>query len=181
MVLSKRERLIAIAVVAVLGVLALDQIVVSPLLARSDDLDAQIMAAQEDMLEAQDLFRDSRRRGREWALVSRDALKRNASEAEGQLLTRVREWAQDAGVGLTSLKPERDEKLKDFRQITLRATATGSVSTLGQFLHRIETATVPVRITDMTIATRKEGTDELTLNLGVATIYLPPETAEVER
>jgi hypothetical protein len=39
-------------------------------------------------------------------------------------------------------------------------------------------ATIPVRITDMTITSKKEGTDDLSLQLGIATIYL---TGEAEK
>ena len=50
------------------------------------------------------------------------------------------------------------------------------MSQVGRFLYRIQTATVPVRITDLTINSRKEGTDDLAVQLGIATIYLPPDT-----
>ena len=76
---------------------------------------------------------------------------------------------------LSSLKPERTEKEKDFFKITFRATGGGSMAQVGRFLWRIETAQVPVRVTDVTITSRKPGTDDLAVQLGIATSYLAPE------
>lgn len=178
MTLNKRERLIGIAAGAVVGLLLLDQVLVTPLLARWRDADDRIELATAQRSSADDLIFTSERANRQWARVIGGQLQHDASEAESQVLNSVREWAQEAGMSLSSLKPERTEKEKDFYKITFRATGGGGMSQIGRFLYRIETATVPVRVTDVTITSRKPGTDELGIQLGIATSYLAPEAIE---
>jgi hypothetical protein len=49
---------------------------------------------------------------------------------------------------------------------------------VGQFLWQVQTSAIPVRISDMSISTRKENTDDLELALGISTIYLSPDGAK---
>jgi Tfp pilus assembly protein PilO len=116
--------------------------------------------------------------GKRWTEISSGALKRDESQSESQMLQNVLEWARGAGMEVPSFKRERVEREKDFVKVTFRATGTGTMNQIGKFLWRIQTASVPVRITDVSITSKKEGTDDLSVQLGIATIYL---TAEAEK
>ena len=172
MVLSKRERYIGIITGIVLGALTLDRFIVSPLLDQMGELNTKISKTRNDLTTATDLIDLSQRAKAKWATMSRGAVRSDPIEAD-QIVNNVSDWAREAGMSLSSVKPERDEKEKDFNKKTFRATGAGSMSQLGRFLYRIQTATVPVRITDLSITTRKEGSDDLSISLGVATIYQP--------
>ena len=50
--------------------------------------------------------------------------------AESQILNSVREWAQDAGMALPNITPERTKE-KDFGKIVVRASGTGGISQVG--------------------------------------------------
>lgn len=175
MVLSQRELYIAIATLLVVVLFGLDRLLVSPLLAERADLDQKIAAEQQQLRKATRLLSTSRQMQRQWVRMGGDKLRQDASEAESQVLHSVRDWAQDAGLSLSAVKPERSEKEKGFHKITLRATGAGGVGQVGRFLWRIQTADIPVRITDLQLATRREGTDDLSLQLGISTIYLPAD------
>src|SRR5688500_3665964 len=178
MTINKRERTIGIVAGAVVGLLLLDQVLITPLLARWTDADDKIELATMDRNAAEDLIFASERANGQWSRMIGTQLHRDASEAESQVLNSVREWAQEAGMTLSSVKPERTEKEKDFFKITFRATGGGGIAQVGRFLWRLETASVPVRVTDVTITSRKPGTDELGVQLGIATSYLAPETVD---
>jgi hypothetical protein len=178
MTINKRERTIGIVAGAVVGLLLLDQVLITPLLARWTDADDKIELATMDRNSAEDLIFASERANGQWSRMIGTQLHRDASEAESQVLNSVREWAQEAGMNLSSVKPERTEKEKDFFKITFRATGSGGMAQVGRFLWRLETASVPVRVTDVTITSRKPGTDELGVQLGIATSYLAPETVD---
>ena len=175
MVLSKRERYIGIITGLVLAVLVLDYFIVSPLLAQMDALNGKIAKARNEVGNATDLIDLSRRAQTRWAEMSRGAVRTDPSQAD-QIVNNVSDWARDAGMSLSSVKPERDEKEKDFGKKSYRATGAGRMSEIGRFLWHIQTAPVPVRITDLTITSRKEGSDDLSISLGIATIYQLPET-----
>jgi hypothetical protein len=177
MVLSKREKYVGILVVVVLGILLLDRIMITPLLERKAELNSRIEAAQGELDRANRVFSTSRLASRKWKELAGNSLKTDPSEAESQILNSVREWAQDAGMALPNITPERTKE-KDFGKIVVRASGTGGISQVGHFLWRVQTAGIPVRITNITITTHKEGTDDLSVQFAIATLYLLPEPAE---
>src|SRR5688572_18350554 len=177
MVLTKRERYIGIGTVAVLAVLVLDQFILSPAKARIEELDAKIELAELQRLKAQQLQNASARANRDWKTIAGDAMTRDTGDPESRVLTSVREWAQDEGMRLPSVIPQPAQVEKGFNKIVFRATGSGNLSQVGRFLYRVQTAAMPLRITDMQI-TAKDGTDELSVNFGIATISPAPEPAD---
>ncbi len=175
---SKRERLIAITAAAVLGLLAVDQLLIEPLLANSAEVRRQTELAQLDLDRAARLFSTSRRMNRQWMTMTAGGLRRDVPEAESLVLHSVRDWAQESHLALSSLKPERTEKTKDFFTVTIRATGAGSMDQIGRMLHHIQTASIPVRITELQITSRKEGNDDLAVTFGVATIGLTGDSSK---
>jgi hypothetical protein len=89
----------------------------------------------------------------------------------------LREWSQESGFNLSSMKSERPETEKQFQKILVRATGTGSLSQVARLLFRIQTANIPARVVDVQVTSRKEGTDDLALTLGVSTLALAPSPA----
>ena len=77
MVLSKRERYVAVATVAVVAVLVLDKFFVTPLFQKRQELDEQIALKQRDRERGQKLLLDSRRMSKRWTEISTTALKRD--------------------------------------------------------------------------------------------------------
>lgn len=175
MVLTKRERYIAIATVAVLLGVGLYYYVFSPLLERKAEVDQKIDELQDQHDRAQRMFTRSRRMSREWAETAKASLTADVSEAESQTLRAISEWALDAGMVLSSVRPDRPEKERGFYRITFRATGTGGMRQVSRFIYRVQTAPIPARITDLQVSSRKEGTDDLTVQLGIATIYNNPD------
>ncbi|MEA2710209.1 MAG: hypothetical protein QOF78_2810 [Phycisphaerales bacterium] len=179
MVLTKRERYVGFATAAVVAVLVLDQFVVGPAMTRMEELDAKIALAQQQHLGAQQLFTSSRNANRVWKEIAGDAVLRGGGDdPESRVLNSVREWAQDEGMRLPSVIPQPVQQEKGFNKSVFRATGSGNMSQIARFLYRVQTASMPVRITDLQINSAKEGTDDLSVNFGIATIS---PAAEPER
>ena len=176
MVLSKRERFIATGTIFVLLVVCVYQFVLVPMLERKDELDALIDKENRNLSNALNLVKKSKELGPRWAEINRNGLQRDASRAETQIYAAINSWARDAGLPSPGTKLDRTEKEgKDFNRITIRVTGNGSMDQIARFLYHIQTANIPVKVLDLTITPRKEGTDDLTLQMGLATIFLPPE------
>lgn len=178
--LSKREKLIAAVTALFVAGPVLNSVIIAPLQTRSAALNSDIAVAENELERAGRLFDTSRTARREWASMAGAALFPDRPRAESQILNNVREWAQESGIALNSLKPERDEKEEEFQKITFRATASGSMSQVSRFLHRIQTATIPVRITDLQVSSQRDGQDGLTLSVALATIYMPPQSDQTK-
>ena len=173
MVLSKRERYIAIGAVSVVSLLGIYYILLSPLLDRMRELDTKIGDRNQQLKHDQRVIDDSKRLGPVLAQRIAGPLKKNASEAESQMLQNIALWARDARMTPPSIdKPDRVEKEREFNKMTFRASGAGGMAQIGNFLWRLHTSTIPVRISEMTIASHKEGADELTIQLGISTIFL---------
>ena len=180
MILSKRERYIVIGTVVVVGILGLDRLFLTPLIERRQLTNAQIRLETERMEKATGLLTNRGRVSRKWNEISGTTLKVDGATAESQIIRSVGEWAQESGMNLSSVKPERAEKEKQFMKIQFRANGTGNMSAISRFMWRLQTSKVPIRVTDLSITTRRDGMDDLSMDLGISTVYLPPEPAKNE-
>ena len=174
MTMSKRERTVATIAGVVIGALVLYEYVINPKLTEIADLEARLGAAQAEQQRALGLMDNSRRAMRQLSEMAGAGLRRTDAAAESELLNGVREWAQDARLTLSGVKRERTERERDFNKITFRANGSGGMAQIGRFLHRLQTAPIPLRVSDVTISSRKPGTDDLAITLSISTIYLAP-------
>jgi hypothetical protein len=161
---------------AAVGLFGLNYFFVDPLLASRNELYKKIAEKSDDASRKRKLITDSRNKGPTWAAMQDKGLRRkDVSEAEAPVLSSIRDWAQDAGMVLSAVKPERSEKEKDFQKLTFRATGSGRMSQISWFLWRIQTSPIPVKVSDLQLSAHKEGTDELTLQIGISTACLLPD------
>ena len=80
-------------------------------------------------------------------------------------------WSQQANLPLVSIRPDRPTDAHGLHEMTFQATADGSMRAVAAFLYRIETASVPVRVRELQIAPRTEGSDDLTVQLRISTLW----------
>ena len=177
MVLSKRERYVLFGTLAAVGLLALDRVALTPLL----DQRSQTLARKErlaaDLRVTEDLLTQRRLLAPKWTAMVQSGLKSDPAEAESQILHAMGDWAQDAGVTLSLLKPDRLTEKTRLPEIAFQAAGTGNLRAVTRLLWRIQTADIPVKVTEMQINSRKEGMDDLSLQLRISTIYAPASAA----
>lgn len=188
MMLSKREQYIAIVVAVLIGAWLVNTVLVSPLLAKHDELRAQIDKERQDYNRELLAIRAKSRNEDTWSQELK-VLKRDKSEAESQLNGMILAWIEASGINQPSLrvngtplavpKPggKSNEKAKEFMKLTCRFTGSGGMVQVGRFLWQVQTSAIPVRITDMSISARKDNTDDLELNIGLSTLFLSTEGA----
>jgi hypothetical protein len=172
--LSKRERNIFIGVVAVVGIWVADQYAFTPYTERLSAIRVDDERLADELQKANKVVLQGRRDDRRWNQTIAPGLQAEATAAEGQMFHALREWSQESGFNLSSMKSERPETEKQFQKILVRVTGTGSLSQVARLLFRIQTANIPARVVDVQVTSRKEGTDDLALTLGVSTLALAP-------
>jgi hypothetical protein len=176
MVLSKRERYIVFGAALVLGGLALDRVVLGPLLEGWSATEVQRQALLAEMNRATATLRHSKELAPKWRAMVRSGIRDDPAEAESQALHAIRNWTEESGVALSLLKPDRLTERTRLPEISFQASCNGSMDSISKLLWRVRNATIPVRITELQLATRKEGTDDLSIQLRLSTVYRP-ETA----
>lgn len=171
--ISQRERIIIIATAVVIGALALDRFMLAPLLNRQTELQARRESLQREMERAAALFKKRQAASARWKEMVGGGLKSSAGEAENALLHAVREWSQDAGMNLTSVRPERGAVKGRALDAVVQVSGTGSMRSIARFLWRAQTSALPVRVIETQIGARREGTDDLSLQVRFSSLYVP--------
>ncbi len=174
--LSKRERSIAIAVIVVVAAVIVYQFLLVPYLKERQTVADNRAHVSEQLADAERLFKRQEGLKKVWMEIKSGGLKSSRGQAESQAQQAVLEWAKSAGVNVASLKPERDVTQNQFQVISFHVTGYGSMQSISTLLWSLETATIPVRVNDLQITPRKEGTDDLTLQISVSTLCLPPDS-----
>jgi hypothetical protein len=175
--LTQRERYIAIGMGAVLGLLALDYFALTPYLEERKHLQESIdqeTTKLSDNIKLRGKYDASKKT---WEQMVADGLKSDPSEASYQLVQSIRQWAAEAGLTPVSIKPDQQPvpDNKNYFRVSVRFTATGSQAAVARLLYRIKEAKVPLRVNDVQVTSRREGTDDLQFLMTVSTLTPVPE------
>jgi hypothetical protein len=174
MSLSKRERLLGYGVGGVLGLLALDYLVLTPFLNQRSALEDMQASDARERIEAANVRRQERALKAQWADRRSQGLASDSREAERQLLKAIKDWASESDLTLASVKPEYIESKKELREMQVQASGSGSHVSVVKFLYKLQTAHFPVRVTEVQVTSRTDSGD-LALQLRISTLYLVDE------
>ena len=171
--LSKRERVIVLLAVLVVGALAADWVVFTPALRKFRATQDQRQTLLAQVNEAQDLFERRRLNERKWKTMVADGLQ-NDAEAESRVMRALGQWSQEARLTLTSLKPERLPGAKGLKEMTFVVAGRGRLDAVARFLWQVETAQLPVKVKEMTLGA-SEADESISLELSLSALYFGPE------
>lgn len=179
MVLSKRERILAIATIAVLGALAIYAIADKMLLKPREKTTNEKLELEARLADAQNVFAKRKNLERRWkGLLSAEA--QGDAGAESRVARALNEWSRQTRLTLSSVKPERSSTDKGLNEITFVVAGRGSLEAVTSFLYRVETAELPVKVTDIQLGSSSESGDSMSLQLRLSAIYVgePPKASE---
>jgi len=189
MVLSKRERIVLIVAVVAVGALVVNFFVIEPAGNRLEQIENERLQLEAQFNEAQSLFERQRLLEPRWKAMLSDGLRSDA-EAETKIARALDEWAADARLTLSSVKPERVAGDKGLKEMTFVVAGKGPLDAVAWFLYQVETAALPIKIKNMTLGSSSESDDSMSLQLRLSALYLgaerrtseqePPQTEESE-
>jgi Tfp pilus assembly protein PilO len=172
---SKREKGLAIGVLGVCAILLLDQYALTPILEQQDALQIERDKIVAELSKAQKVMAERKQLAPKWHTMLTTGLKTDPAETEGDLLHAMRDWAKASGFQLTSVKPDRPESKEQLKEIHVQATGTGSMSDVAKFLHKIQSAPFPLKVSEFQLGSRNNSTTELALQVKLSTLYYPPD------
>jgi hypothetical protein len=176
MTFSKRERIILLLTLVAVGALVLDFFALTPLLKRIDEVETQRTVLLNRMTKAESVLSRRRVLAPRWRRMVTESLKDDPGAAESQVLHAIGDWAERARLNLTSVRPDRSAEETPLPEIDFRAAGTGSMSAVSRFLYGLQAADIPVKIKNLQLSSRREGSDSLSLQLTFSTLYVPPES-----
>lgn len=177
--LSKRERIMAIMAVAVVGFLVLNKFLIGPVASKLQQLETQKSQLLVELDEAQNLFRKRRVLEKEWKNALSEGL-RNEVEAESKVGRALNEWSQEARLTLSSVKPDRVASDKGLKEMTFVIVGTGTLDAVARFLWKIETAPLPIKVKDMQLGSSNESGQSMSVQLRLSALCLGTEQKSSE-
>jgi Tfp pilus assembly protein PilO len=175
MILTHREKRIAVISVAGLVLLLLYYFVLGPYMDERTDIANRSDALNKQLADANDLFDSKLRLTKVWSGLQKVGLTVDSSTAESQAEQAVIDWADSCGMTLVGLRPGKTAQEGKFQTISFNVTGTGSMPDIARMTWALESATIPIRVSDMQLKPRKEGTDDLLATFTVSALCLPPE------
>ncbi len=175
MVLSKRERNIAIGTVTAVVLFVLYQAIYMPYEGRLEKVQAQTANVRTEIDRAQDLFKEQQKLQPDWTAIQKGGLKTDASQAESQLQHELLNAAQQSGVSVVGTRPERSTSDKNFQVLNYSATGNGTMAAIARLLYIVERSKIPLRVNEVQVTPRREGTDDLQVRLSVSTLRMIAE------
>lgn len=171
MAMTRREKGIAIAAAAVVGLLAGDYFILSPFLEHRSQLAMQRQQLQAELDDAKQTKLASQAAARKWRQYKQAGLQTDASATENNLLNEIRKLSAESRLTLVSLRPDRASTEKGLVEMSFQATAQGNMRAMSSFIYKIETTTLPIRIREVQIASRTDATDDLTMQMRISTLW----------
>lgn len=181
MILSKREKYIVAAAIIAVAILLLDRLVLTPVWDRKAAMESETQRVLTELDHARLLFERRRQLSARWQEMLNAGLSADPEAAVGLVSRAVYGYSDEAGLSVSSLRPERLAQTGDLQETAFPVSATGPMSAVAGFLWRIENSTLPIRIRELQLGTRKEGTDDLTLQLRISALCRAPKTTVASR
>lgn len=174
MALSPRERLIAMGVGAAAVLYIGNKYALEPYVQARETVAVELETAQARNIEVQRVLKMKKHRDTQWRAMLAGGLKTDQSAAQFQVFDAIGDWAQEAGVKLTSRTPQPETRNDRTQIIRLNATGTCNSAAAAKLLWRVETAPMPMKVDELTLTSVKPGSDELQITLVVSTVWVRP-------
>lgn len=172
MTTENRQRQLFIATTLALGVLLCDRLFITPAARVWNERSTRIAQLKRSVSEGQDLIqRETSIRGR-WKTMQDQALHREESAAENQMLKAFERWSQESRLTLSSIKPQWKRIDDTHHTLECRADASGSLSALTRFLYELEQDPLALRLDIAEIKSQDDNGEQLKLALQVSGLQL---------
>jgi len=179
--LSKRERIIVLITLVAVGALVADRLVRAPLAARLGQLQSERRDLTQQKAKALNLFERKKQQEKKWKTVLSEGLRSDA-EAEGMVAKALDQWAGDARLTLTSVKPDRMASGdKGLKEILFVIAGKGSLDAVAWFLYQVETSELPIKVKHMQLGSTSEAGDSMSLELRISTLYLAADDKSAQK
>jgi len=180
--LTKRERIIGIAFLAVLVLLVANNWIVSPLYAKYQDALKLALSGEQEVIRTNRLIKRRQSMQAEWRRRKEMGLSKPPSLSEAAMLGFLENWSAKAGLTVMSVRPERQPAEDGLQIIECRAAMTGSMSNFASLCWQLEHANIPLRLENVQLSSSDATRDSLNIQLDISTLCLVnDEESDTER
>lgn len=172
---KNRQQLLALFAGAVIGLFALDRLVVGPLYASWVGRTKSIAALRESITKGQSLIERETITRSAWNDMRKNTLPADTSQAEKTLLEAFDLWSRESLVTVNSIKPQwKRGATAEHSLLECRVDAAGDLGTLAKFLYEVEKSDLALRIDSVELTASDTRGQQLNLGLFVSGLRLAP-------
>lgn len=175
MKIKNREKLLTVAAISVVVILAGDRLVLTPLVRAWKARATRISELTKSINKGNLLLSREKPIKSRWETMKKRALSANVSVAENDLLKSVDRWAKTSTIGFNSIKPQWKRNNEDYMTLECRADASGSIESLTRFLYELEKDPLALKIEDIEITARDSAGQMLSLGVRFSGLLLAAE------
>lgn len=172
MLSKNRETLLKIGVAVVVGLFALDRMVLGPAIEGWKAQSERLATVQVKVERGRQLLEREKSIRARWTEMQRTDLSEDHSEAENDVFKAIGRWASASRVSFTSLTPQWRSHEGGYDTFECRASATGTQESLGRMLYAIETDALPMRIEECEMSTRDAKGQQLALSVRFSAVRI---------
>ena len=171
--LSKREKYIAYIAFALVAYVLFDRVVLRPVMVRQENLNKEIQEQEQKLeksiriLKQEDLIKS------EYKKYAQN-LKQNVSDEEAipAILSSVEKTANATSVTIVDMKPFSAENLEFYKRIKIKIEAEAKIEQLADFIYQLEISPKLLRVTQISLTPKKQGSSILKVNVTVTGILI---------
>ena len=173
---AQRQRLLTVVTLAAVGLYIADLVVFTPLGRLWSERSARIATLRRQVSDGRALIqRESGLRDR-WNQLRTNALPAEPSQAEQRLLRACDEWARSSGAQIVDRMPQWKGDEAAYQVLRCRLETSGTLSSLAQFLQRMEEGPLAVKLDSLQLMSRDPAGRQLTLGLQINGLVLNSPT-----
>lgn len=169
---NSREKMLFIVAILAIVLLGGDRYVLTPLQKLWSDRSDRIVKLRKDLEKGNLRLNHERITKTRWANMESNSLPADVSAAEVKLQRAVHQWAQDSSINVSSIKPQWKQNGEDYTELECQADAMGNMQSLARFVYAMEKDPLPLKVDDVTIASKDNEGQQLTLHVRFTALQL---------
>ena len=174
MKIENRQQILGALAIAVVGLLLLDRVVITPMIEGWKKRSAEIAELQKKIENGEKLVARGPQLEDKWSNMRTNTL--GEESAERKLLEAFQRWSDQSRISVTSIQPTKRVEDDHISQ-ECRASIAGDIGTLSRFLHAMEKDPMALRVESLEITSKDENGRNLQVGLTVCGLILT-ETQE---
>jgi len=173
---KNREWFLALAAGVCVFAFIGDRLVLSPVLEIWSTRSQRIAEVEERLKSGKVLVRRETAIRDRWREMEDRAFTSEVSEAEDRILKSADRWAQESGLGLSSLKPRVTQEDEGFREAEFSASGQGDIESISRFLYELERDPLALKLEEVQIGVRDKSGQDLAIEVRFSGLLLTGES-----
>lgn len=173
MKIDNRQRFLVIVTIAIVGLFALDKILLTPLIEGWKTRSAAVSQLRKSIEQGNLLIQRESHTRKLWNEIRKSTLPIRASDAEKELLGAFEKWTAESRVSVTSIRPQwKKGASDDYSVLECRVDAAGTLPVLAKFLYSIESSPLAVKMESVELTARDNNGEQIALGLLISAVRL---------